>query len=117
MTDTFNIAWVPLVNAQGTGTLRARKVQFGGGYVQRSADGPVASTHLQSWPLSWLGSAGDPIDPLAIRDFLAAHVGQTFLWTPPGGVQGAYACEQYNLVPQGIDIYQLTATLVQDYKP
>jgi phage-related protein len=117
MTDTFNAAWIPLVGPSGTGTLRARKVQFGDGYRQRSADGPVASTHMQSWPLSWIGQQGAADDVLPIRDFLVAHVGQTFYWTPPGGVQGNYACETYTLVPMGIGRYQLTATFDQDYKP
>jgi phage-related protein len=112
MTDTFNSAWVPLASPQGQGTLRQRKVRFGDGYVQRAPDG--INTHLQSWALSWAGAAATVF---AIRDFLVAHVGQTFFWTPPGGTQGYYACEAYDSVPVSPGVYQLTATFVEDAVP
>lgn len=115
MTDTFSPAWVPLVNPQGQGTLRQRKVQFGDGYVQRAPDG--INTHLQSWPLTWAGRVGTSGDVLPIRDFIVAHVGQTFFWTPPGGSQGYYACESYTLSPISRDLYQLAATFVEDAVP
>jgi phage-related protein len=111
MTDTFSTAWVPQSGAQGQGTLRTREVQFGDGYVQEAPDG--INTHLQQWPLTWTGRVGSAVDPVAIRDWIVAHVGQRFLWTPPRGEQGYYACKAYNLVPVGGDVYQLTATFLQ----
>lgn len=116
MTDTFSDNWSPQVGGQGSGTLRAREAAFGDGYVQDSADG--INTHLQTWPLSWIGRVGDPIDPVAIRDWLAARVGQRFLWTPPGGVQGQYVCKStYNLTPLGADVFQLAATFLERATP
>jgi phage-related protein len=117
MTDTFNAAWVPEANRQGEGKFNQRKAQFGDGYVQRSPDG--INVHLQSWALSWVGGPGSGFryNPLDIRDFLAAHVGQTFLWTPPGGTAGYYACEGYTLTDPAPGVYRLAATFVQDAAP
>lgn len=113
MTDTFDPTWVPLVGPSGEGTLRSRVAQFGDGYVQETADG--INTTLETWPLVWLGVGAD-IAP--IRDFLKAHVGQRFYWTPPLGVQGYYACpDKYVLVPLGGGNYQLSATFVERAAP
>jgi phage-related protein len=117
MTDTFNAAWVPEISPQGEGKFLQRKAQFGDGYVQRAADG--LNPHLQSWPLSFVGGPGRGLayNPLDIRDFLVAHIGQTFYWTPPGGSQGLYACEGYTLTPVANGLYRLAATFMQDAAP
>lgn len=110
MTDTFT--WTPLTEPQGQTTLRERKAQFGDAYKQRVADGINAV--VDAWPLSFIGK-GSSVVP--IRDFLRMHVGVSFYWTPPLGVQGYYSCVGYQLVPHGADVYTLTATLQQEFKP
>ena len=110
MTDTFN--WVPLIEPQGKTSLRTRRAQFGDGYAQKTQDG--LNPAVQTWPLSFIGH-GSAITP--IRDFLKAHVGVSFFWTPPLDVQGYYSCSEFSMIPHGGDVYTLTATLVQEFKP
>lgn len=76
------------------------------------ADGINAKT--QSWPLSFQGGAAD-IQPIV--DFLDAHIGISFYWTPPLGVQGYYQCATYSPIPHGGDNYSLTLTLMQVFHP
>jgi phage-related protein len=112
MTDTFN--WDVLQEPTGTTTLRMRSAQFGDGYAQDAADGlnPVVA----NWPVSVKGNAA-LIGP--IKDFLKAHVGVSFFWTPPGAgeVQGYYQCTGYTEIPHGVDRYTLAITLQQKFKP
>lgn len=110
MTDTFN--WPCITEPTGTVTLRARKAQFGDGYAQTVADGINAK--VQSWPVSYTGDSSF-IGPIAA--FLDAHVGVSFYWTPPNGVQGYYQCATYTIVPHGSDLYTLTPTFQQVFKP
>lgn len=110
MTDTFT--WVPLIEPQGQTNLRERKAQFGDAYKQRVADGINAV--VQAWPISFVGS-GAVIGP--IKSFIEAHIGVSFYWTPPLGVQGYYSCSGHQLVPHGADVYTLTLTLQQEFKP
>lgn len=110
MTDTFTA--VPLVEPKGTVTLRQRKAQFGDGYQQRVQDGINAV--VKTWPLTFIGSAA-VITPLCT--FFETHVGVSFYWTPPLGVQGYYQVAAYDLVPHGNDVYTLSATFEQVFKP
>jgi phage-related protein len=110
MTDTFN--WVPLVDPQGKTLLRVRKAQFGDGYAQTAADG--LNNVVKTWPLTFRGHSA-AINP--ITAFVESHVGVSFFWTPPLGVQGYYQCIEHNLVPHGGDVYTLTLTLNQVFKP
>lgn len=110
--DTFPPNWVPLVNATGTDTFSVATAQFGDGYVQEAARGIHPA--LASWSLSWLGTA----DPPAIRAWLRAHVGQRFVWTPPDGAQGQFACPGgCTITAVGGGVYQLTATFVERATP
>ena len=110
MTDTFS--FIPQIDPVATTTLRIRKAQFGDGYAQTVADGINAK--VQSWPLSFQGNAAT-VQPIV--DFFDAHIGVSFYWTPPLGVQGYYQCEAYSPAPHGGDNYSLTATLQQRFKP
>lgn len=110
MTDTFNFPYT--TEPTGTVTLRTRSAQFGDGYKQTVADG--LNTKVQSWPVSFDGDSSF-IDPIVA--FLDGHVGQSFYWTPPRGVQGLFQCVTYTLVPHGSDMYTLTPTLQQVYAP
>lgn len=110
MTDTFN--WVPLIEPQGKTTLRVRKAQFGDGYMQQVGDG--INNIVKSWPLTFRGRSAT-INPIAA--FVEAHIGVSFFWTPPLGVQGYYSCEGHTLTPHGGDVYTLALTLDQVFKP
>lgn len=110
MTDTFDYPYV--IEPTGTTTLRVRMAQFGDGYSQVVADG--LNTKVQNWPISLSGDSTF-IDPIVA--FLDAHVGVSFYWTPPLGVQGYYRCVTYTLVPHGSDLYTLTPTFQQVFLP
>ncbi|GAB7128033.1 phage tail protein [Silvimonas sp. JCM 19000] len=111
MPETFT--WSPLLNGQGTTTLRTQKAQFGDGYSQIAADG--LNNITQSWPVSFTGGA-DKIQ--AIRDFLEQHAGSaSFYWTPPLGKQGLYRAASYTLNPLGAGKYTLSTTFDQSFAP
>lgn len=110
MTDTFT--WQYDTEPTGTTTLRMRKAQFGDGYAQTVADG--LNANVKSWPIP---ITGDSSVTGPIQSFLDAHVGVSFYWTPPLGVQGYYQCASYTLVPHGSDIYTITPTLQQVFHP
>ncbi|WP_410963171.1 phage tail protein [Salmonella sp. SAL04292] len=42
---------------------------------------------------------------------------RSFLWTPPGGVQGRYRCNGYKLRPLGAGLHELSFTFVQVFYP
>jgi len=109
--ETFN--WCPRVNPQGSAMLRVLTAQFGDGYQQAAADG--IHNKIETWPLEFSGT-GEEIKP--IKDFLDARGGwEAFSWTPPLGETGAYRAPQYTLMPLGADLYNLTVTLQQVWKP
>lgn len=111
MTDTFT--WQPTSQATGTSTFAVRSAQFGDGYTQEVADG--INNESQSWPLTFMGSKAE-IQPIV--DFFRAHAGyRGFWWTPPFGVQGIYKVTAFSPMPNGGDIYTLTATFVQKFAP
>jgi phage-related protein len=118
MTDTFNVQQ-PLVGPTGTGTFRLRTAQFGDGYMQVTPDGPNAD--VQSWPLTWLCTGSEGATLMA---FFRAHIGVSFFWTPPLGVQGYYqVMPGYTIVPNGgdkttnEDTYTVGATFQEMFKP
>ncbi len=112
MVDTFNPAIPPQEEPQGEVMLRVRKTQFGDGYSQVGGDG--LNPKVQNWPLVFRGTTAE-ITP--IRDFMDAHIGISFYWTPPLGVQGRYACFGYQLIPAVNNNYQLNVKLEQVFFP
>lgn len=105
--------WHPLENSRAQARFRIRKAQFGDGYAQRASDGlnPLA----KPWDLRFRGRAG-AIAP--IRAFLDAHAGVTaFLWTPPGGAEGLYVCEEYDEVALVNDRFEIRATFLEAPSP
>ena len=110
-TDTFT--WVPLVDPQGTTTYRTRKAQFGDGYSQEVKDGINNAT--DSWPLTFRDKGAVVAQ---IKAFLDAHAGSaSFSWTPPLGVQGLFKAAACQVQPNGGDIYTLTTTFQQVFRP
>lgn len=112
MADVFN--WLPDDKPSGKFDHRVREVRFGDGYRQIAPDG--LNAREQSWPLSF-----DRHETViaAIQNFLDAHLGEWFLWTPPGSnaVQGKYICTGYSKQPYSGDNERLTCTFEEFFKP
>lgn len=114
MALTFN--WSPLLDPTGRVEFRSTEVQFGDGYSQSTLDG--INGRREQWPVSFRGGESY-IQP--IRSFLDSHAGwSSFLWTPPGGVQGYYRCKGYDVIAhggRGEKVYTLTAEFKQVFQP
>ncbi|MFS0827591.1 phage tail protein [Pseudomonas phoenicis] len=109
--ETFK--WTPDDSATCDSKLRTRKSQFGDGYAQVSGDG--LNAEQDSWDVSF-GGLNDEVAP--IQAFIKSHGGmRSFLWTPPGGVQGLYRCETYRRQAQPGGTVLLTATFERAYHP
>jgi phage-related protein len=68
---------------------RTKRVDFGDGYDQESADGINSVRQVWSLRFDYVELA----DETAIRAFFAARVGQSFTWTPPGGTEKRWKLE------------------------
>lgn len=113
MSDVFAPAIPPQEDPSATVRNRVRRTQFGDGYAQVVTDG--LNVRVQRWPLSYKGTDAE-IN--VIRAFVDSHVGISFLWTPPLGVQGRYLfTEEYGLVPSSAGWATLNVTLEQVYFP
>ena len=115
--ETFTFC--PRVNPEGAFTQRIRSVQFGDGYTQRSGDG--INIESQSWPITFVGST-DLIRPIVA--FLRRHNGYiAFQWVNPLSELGLYCCpDGFNVTAQGknasgVQMFQITATLITAYHP
>lgn len=108
-----SFGWSPRVNPQGEIKFRVLAAQFGDGYVQTAADG--INNRSESWPLEFVGASAQ-VSP--IKAFLDRHAGhKAFLWTPPLGDPGYYRAAKYGLVAMGGDMYSLSVTFDQVFKP
>lgn len=110
MTETF--AWRVTTESSGEGTMTVSEVAFGDGYEQVMPVG--INNHKEVWTIRF---AGGRTDALAARDFLKARGGESFFWTPPGGVQGYYRARSYNLSNPGGDAWLLNAEFRQTFFP
>lgn len=111
MAEAFT--WCPLVEPQCTKTYRVRKAQFGDGYGQTVADG--LNNVVRSWSLQFAGKT-EYIN--AIEAFLDARGGhESFLWTPPAGVQGLYLCAESQRVQVVTHVARLSVTFQQVFSP
>jgi phage-related protein len=112
MADTFN--FLPDDGPSGDIKMRIMKTQFGDGYAQVIPDG--LNVKFQVWPLKFDRAAADI---LPIKQFLDAHIGISFNWTPPviGAVQGLYLCTGYNNTPRSGGQETLSFTLEQIFVP
>jgi len=110
--QTFN--WPVKVASPGTITQDKLKAQFGDGYAQRSGVG--INNASRSYDVS-ITARASIIE--AIQDFLLEHGGwRAFLWTPRLGSPGLYVAEDgFRVLPNGNQIYTLTTTFTQTFKP
>lgn len=110
MTDTFT--WTPALDPTGDVKLRVRTAQYGDGYSQSVVDGINAK--VQTWSLTF-----NSLDAriALIAAFLDAHIGISFYWTPPAGVQGYYQCNGYQKTPHGSGTSSLMGQFIQVFRP
>lgn len=93
---------------------------FGDGYTQ--AGGTGINNEQEEWAVSWSGYLdGRPARSLLpVRDFLKRHKGyKSFLWTPPGGVQGRYRAKGYTTTPHSNakGLYTIATTFKESFAP
>ena len=107
--------WIPDYGSQEQHKPRVRRVQFGDGYQQRSADG------INTDPATWVLSFGNRSDAesQAIVDFLAARGGvEAFDWTPPRGSSALkWICPQWQRAPTNYGSWTVSATFEQVFEP
>lgn len=110
MTDVFN--WQPLSESGGEAAGDVRRTVFGDGYSQSSPDGinPIKRKYQLKF-----GGPKEEMEPIVA--FIVAHIGQSFLWTPPFGGPGYYQCDGYSDSGQGGQVYTIAATFEQTYQP
>lgn len=105
--------WRATGQPSGTMAFRRLTAQFGDGYRQVAGDG--INNKVQSWPLTFMGKKEEMA---ALKDFLDRHAGvKSFLWTPPMGAEGYYEATTYSLIPQGGDVYSVSVTFQQVFRP
>lgn len=109
--ETFT--WSPRIAAQGTTDFRVLTAQFGDGYSQRVGDG--LNTEVQKWNLEFTGT-DTYISPIAT--FLRRHQGfKSFSWRPPLSAEGFYRVDSMQVTALGRNVYTLSATFQQVFKP
>jgi phage-related protein len=99
-----------------TSAPRVRRTQLGDGYEHRIRFG--LNTDLKSWRLEFRRRS--ETETTGIRNFLQARGGsESFTWTPPffSAVAGQYVCEQWEIVAEAHNIYNITATFRQVAEP
>jgi phage-related protein len=105
--------WVPDYGAKLAMKPRVRTVQFGDGYMQRSADG--INTNPRTGALSF--SNRTDAEANAIIAFLDARGGvEAFDYTPPGGSAGKYICQEYDRAQVSYDVATVTASFKQVFE-
>lgn len=114
MLETFN--YCAQLGADGEVTQNTWENDFGDGYTQ--AGGIGINTKRQIWNMTYSGLLAPGSDLKGVWEFLDRHEGyKSFLWTPPGGVQGRYRCNGYKPRPLGAGLYTLTFIFRQVYNP
>lgn len=111
MTERFS--WRATGEPTGAVTFRRLTAQFGDGYRQVVGDG--INTEVQSWPVTF---AGGKQEMQAVAALLRRHAGvRSFFWTPPLGEEGLYEAPSFSLAHIGGDVYRVSATFQQVFKP
>lgn len=112
MTDVFT--WDTCEGTAGDVTHRVRRAQFGDGYGQAVKDG--VNTRGSTWTVVLANLPED--DAGEVSDWLDAHAGASFYWTPPRSiVQGRFMCSAYSLAPANGGLQSIHATFEQVFFP
>lgn len=110
MADVFT--WRATSSSTGEVKGRVRRTQFGDGYYQSIPDG---LNHVSgTWQLQFVGTE-EAVSP--ITQFIDAHIGRSFLWTPPLALQGLFQCDGYQTADNGGAVFTITATFTQAFEP
>lgn len=110
MTDTFT--WRVHASASGGGDLTVAEAKFGDGYSQEAPQG--LNVDVQKWSIT---VSGFRPEMEAVRDFIVAHAGIAFYWTPPLGVEGLYRCRNYRPSDNGRGYYTVNCEFYQVFAP
>ncbi len=111
MTDTFT--WKAHNTLSGGGEFMEAEAKLGDGYVQSVALG--LNPDVQKWSIT---VSGFKTEVQAALDFIRAHAGSPFYWTPPLGVKGLYKCKTYKPdASEGAGYYKLNLEFEQSYSP
>lgn len=91
-----------------------RKAKFGDGYGQITKNGINARASV--WTVAMQNLRED--NGQEIADWLDAHVGQSFYWTPPrSSKQGRFTCSAYTLTPVEFGLQSINATFEEVFFP
>ncbi len=114
MAETFNFD----VEAGAVGDVSQRTWQneFGDGFVQTGGVG--INTKSQTWDLVHTGVDAEGEELPELLAFLDRHEGyKSFRYSPPGEAEGWYRASGYKKKALGFDIYTVTFTVKQAFKP
>jgi len=116
LTTTATNLGLPQPSISSTGRVRPRVLvaTFGGGYEQRSQDGP--NSGLAEWNVTWNNIT--PAQLIGLANFFKAHGGTAkFTWTqpPPFNVDGVkwWIAEEWSWVYSGGTINGITVPLLE----
>lgn len=111
MPDTFSYEVSKGTSAQVTYNLATAK--FGDGYSQTVKDGLNAKVH--KWTVQIQNMSATRFTD--VQTFLDGHIGQSFYWTPPGGVQALFMCTDFTQTPSDCDYQSISATFQEVFQP
>jgi phage-related protein len=111
MTDTF--IWKTETTGTGEHNASVFEAKFGDGYSQAVANGLNAVAQTRTAVVSGYAAELQPI-----VDFLRAHVGQSFYWTPPFSSEpGLYRCKVWRDRSNGGGHWTLEMEFVEVFAP
>lgn len=114
MAETFDFD--VQVGASGDVSQRTWENDFGDGYSQSGGVG--INNRTEAWDVTVTGRYGSGQKLQQVRDFLDRHEGyKSFIWTPPGGVQGFYKAKGYKPNTLGGGLHSISANFKQTPKP
>lgn len=106
--------WTPTNGVRQKTTPRVRRIKFGDGYEQRTADG--INTKSETWDLAFVGLTDAEAD--AIDAFLTArNAVEAFDWVTPAGDAIKAVCDDWGRDFSQYDVNTISATFRRAYEP
>lgn len=104
--------WAPSYTSNAEVNFNVRRVKFGDGYEQRSADGLLKER--REWDLQFANIAKDVCS--TIKEFLRVRAGvESFSWETPESEEVKVVCLGYREVYSGPNIRSLTMKFEEVY--